>query len=154
MATVKWPRLSGFYWLRGGSGEKVFYFCEDWQSPRISLCVCGGALRGRQSLGLLLCFLGIRSPPFHCRPIWKRKVQHDDGGLSSCWGRPEVDLGNVFEWRPVGIPLKPERWTEEMSACPHKREGDCVHSVAKITSVPEQPRHTHTRMSGHTECHV
>lgn len=39
-------------------------------------------------------------------------------------------------------------------ACPHKREGDCVHSVAKITSVPEQPRHTHTRMSGHTECHV
>lgn len=154
MATVKWPRLSGFYWLRGGSGEKVFYFCEGWQSPRISLCVWGGALRGRQSLGLLLCFLGIRSPPFHCRPIWKRKVQHDDGGLSSCWGRPEVDLGNVFEWRPVGIPLKPERWTEEMSACPHKREGDCVHSVAKITSVPEQPRHTHTRMSGHTECHV
>lgn len=50
----------------------------------------------------------------------------------------------------MGVPLKPERWTEEMRACPHKREGDCVHAVAKITSVPEQPRHTHTRMSDST----
>lgn len=98
MATVKWPRFPSFYWLRGGSGEKVFCFCESWQSPRISLCVGGGALRGRESLGLLLlCFIGIRSPPFHCRPIQKRNAQHDDRGLSSFWGRPEVDLGNVFE---------------------------------------------------------
>ena len=41
MATVKWPRFSGFYWLRGRSGEKVFCFCESWRSPRISLCVGG-----------------------------------------------------------------------------------------------------------------
>lgn len=42
MATVKWPRFSGFYWLRGRRGEKVFCFCESWRSPRISLCVGGG----------------------------------------------------------------------------------------------------------------
>lgn len=156
MATVKWPRLSGFYWLRGGSGEKVFCFCEDWQSPRISLCacVCGGGTKGQAESRSSVVFSRNQKPSFPLQANLEKKCPTWRQGLSSCWGRPEVDLGNVFEWRPVGVPLKPERWTEEMRACPHKREGDCVHSVAKITSVPEQPRHTHTRMSGHTECHV
>lgn len=149
MATVKCPRLSGFYWLRAGSGEKVFCFRKTGSLPGfLCLCVWGRALRGRQSLGLLLYFLGIRSPPFHCRPIWKRNAQHDDRGLSSCWGRPEVDLGNVFEWRPVGVPLKPERWTEEMRACLHKREGDCT--LCSQNSLCAWTAQTHACMSDST----
>lgn len=50
---------------------------EDWLSPRDSLC---GRTKGQETTGLLLCFLLIRSLPFHCRPIWKRNAQHDDNG--------------------------------------------------------------------------
>lgn len=61
-----------------GSGEKVLCFYEDWLSHSISLC---GGKRGRESTGLLvLCFLVIRSLPFHHRPVGKRNAQHDDGG--------------------------------------------------------------------------
>lgn len=65
-----------------GVGRRYFAFAKTGSPPGflcVRVCV-GGALRGRQSLGLLSCFLGIRSPPFHCRPIWKRNVQHDDRG--------------------------------------------------------------------------
>lgn len=140
MATVKCPRLSGFYWLRAGSGEKVFCFRKTGSLPRISLSVCvREGTRGRQSLGLLLYFLGIRSPPFHCRPIWKRNAQHGRQGLSSCWGG-QVDLGSVFV-KTSGSSSKArdgqKRWEPV-----YIRRRVTVHSVAKIASVPEQPRHT------------
>lgn len=138
-----------------GVGRRYFAFAKTGSPPGF-LCVrvCVGGTKGQAESRSSVVFSRNQKPSFPLQANLEKKCPTWRQGLSSCWGRPEVDLGNVFEWRPAGVPLKPERWTEEMRACPHKREGDCVHSVAKITSVPEQPRHTHTRMSGHTECHV
>lgn len=61
-----------------GAGRRYFAFMKTG-CLQAFLCVAGQG--GRASTGLLLlCFLVIRSLPFHHRPIWKSNAQHDDNG--------------------------------------------------------------------------
>lgn len=58
MVALRWPAFSGFYW-RGGRGEEVLCFYEDWLSRRVSLV----GQRGRE-LSSVAVFSSNQKPSF------------------------------------------------------------------------------------------
>lgn len=101
----------------------------------------------------MLCFLGIRSLPFHHRPTWKRNAQHDASGVV-----PLLGTARGRSWQRVrGKASECSSKAREMDRG-KERAGGRVHTAAKTTSGSEQPRPTHActpvRMRVHTTPHV
>lgn len=95
----------------------------------------------------VVVFSNNQNPSFPSRAnLEKQRPTWWQWGSSPFWKQPETDAGTMWEWRPVGAPLKPReinrrnesarrKWEEEW-VCPHCHQSDLWIWTAQV--------HTHT----------
>lgn len=83
----------------------------------------------------VVVFSNNQKPSFPSRAnLEKQRPTWWQWGSSPFWKQPETDAGTMWEWRPVGAPLKPReinrrnesvrrKWEEEW-VCPHCHQSD------------------------------